>query len=107
LLSFGREPRTRPEAFILYRVRPVAFKIVRPCRNLPVQGVPFLVAYGEGGTVEFKRRSGASYTAWQRRFENAQLLELKNLNHYETIESIMKEGSSPSESVLNRLAPKR
>lgn len=72
-----------------------------PCRNLPTRGVPFLIAYGEGETDEFKRQSEAFSAVWQRRFENAQLLELKNMNHYETIESIMKESSALSQSVMS------
>ena len=78
-----------------------------PYRNLPAQGAPFLIAYGEGETAEFKRQSEAFYTVWQRRFQNAQLLELKNMNHYETIESVMDEGTALTESVVDWFALKR
>ncbi len=64
-----------------------------PCRNLPRSGPPLVIAYGEKDTPEFKRQSSEFAVAW-RRCGSVELLELKTLNHYETIESIIQPNSA-------------
>jgi arylformamidase len=70
-----------------------------PCRNLPQNEPPLLIAYGENDTAEFKRQAREFFALWQRRYANSELLQLTGLNHYETIESI-----TQPESVLARAA---
>jgi arylformamidase len=70
-----------------------------PCRNLPHNEPPLLIAYGEYDTAEFKRQAREFFALWQRRYANSELLQLTGLNHYETIESI-----TQPESVLARAA---
>lgn len=71
-----------------------------PCRVLPANGVPLLIAYGELETNEFKRQARDFAAAWQRRFANCRLLELKGLNHYETIETFIDQQSTLSEAIF-------
>jgi arylformamidase len=60
-----------------------------PCHNLPADGVPIVVAFGELETAEFKRQARDFADLWNRRFGSARLVELQGLNHYETIETFI------------------
>ena len=65
-----------------------------PCCNLPAEGSPVVVAYGELETAEFKRQARVFAELWKGRFGNSQLLELPGLNHYETIEAFIDQKST-------------
>ena len=71
-----------------------------PCHNLPANGVPLLVGYGEFETDEFKRQAKDFAAIWERRYGNSRLLELQGLNHYETIETITEAKSALSREVF-------
>jgi arylformamidase len=71
-----------------------------PCHNLPADGVPLLVGYGELETDEFKRQAKDFAAIWECRYGNSRLLELQGLNHYETIETITEAESTLSREVF-------
>lgn len=71
-----------------------------PCRNLPENGPPVLIGYGELETAEFKRQAHDFEAVWQRRYRNAVRLELKGLNHYETIETLTDADSPLSRAII-------
>jgi arylformamidase len=60
-----------------------------PCRNLPAQGAPLLIAHGELETSEFKRQSRVFAGLWQKRFGNCREMEVQGVNHYEVIETLI------------------
>lgn len=71
-----------------------------PCYNLPAEGPPIVVAYGELETAEFKRQASVFADLWNERFGSSRLLELQSLNHYETIETFIDQKSKLSETVF-------
>jgi arylformamidase len=75
-----------------------------PCHNLPADGMPLLIGYGEFDTPEFRRQANDFEALWQRRYGNARRLVLPGLNHYETIETIVDSGSPLSHAVLDEYA---
>jgi arylformamidase len=75
-----------------------------PCRSLPANGIAMIISYGELETDEFKRQAKDFAALWQRRFGNSSLLELKGLNHYETIESFIDRKSALAEAVFDLFA---
>ena len=75
-----------------------------PCCNLPAEGSPIVVAYGELETAEFKRQAKEFAQTWKQRFGNSQLLELPSLNHYETIETFIDQKSTLSRTTFELFA---
>lgn len=71
-----------------------------PCHNLPVNGVPIAVGYGELETDEFKRQSKDFAAVWERRYGASRLVELEDLNHYQTIEMLADARSAVSQTVF-------
>ncbi len=71
-----------------------------PCRNLPVNGSPVLIGYGEFDTAEFRRQANDFEAVWQRCYGNAGRIELAGLNHYETIETLTDPESPLSRAVM-------
>lgn len=71
-----------------------------PCRNLPENGPPLLVAYGSQETAEFRRQAQDYAKLWGRRHGNCEILELPGLNHYETIESLTNPASMLSQRTI-------
>jgi arylformamidase len=59
-----------------------------PCRNLPPDPPPVLIAFGEKETAEFRRQSRDFARLYSRRTQSVELLELAGLNHYETVETL-------------------
>lgn len=70
-----------------------------PCRNLPEEGPPTLIVYGQHETSEFKRQAMTFEAAWSRRYGNARWLELAGANHYEAIEMLVDPASEISRAV--------
>ena len=70
-----------------------------PCRNLPMDGAPLTISYGGLETSEFKRQAKYFADLWRRCYGNCHEMELKSLNHYETIETL-----TSSESPLTQAA---
>jgi arylformamidase len=60
-----------------------------PCRNLPASGAPVLVAHGELEAPEFKRQARSFAEVWQRRYGNSREMEVRSVNHYEIIETLV------------------
>ncbi|HET7803017.1 MAG TPA: alpha/beta hydrolase [Pseudolabrys sp.] len=71
-----------------------------PCHNLPADGVPIVVAFGELETAEFKRQARDFADLWKRRFGSSRLLELQGENHYETIETFIDGKSKLAEAAF-------
>jgi arylformamidase len=71
-----------------------------PCRNLPVEGPPTLIAYGQHETSEFKRQAIAFETTWNNRYSNSRHLELAGVNHYEAIEKLVDPASQISRAAM-------
>ncbi len=59
-----------------------------PCRNLPTDGPPLTITYGELETLEFKRQANYFSDVWQRSYGNCREIEIKRVNHYEIIETL-------------------
>lgn len=70
-----------------------------PCRNLPVDGAPSLIAYGGLESSEFKRQSRTFAEMWQRRFGNCREMEVEGRNHYEIVEGLIDPASQLTEAV--------
>jgi arylformamidase len=71
-----------------------------PCRNLPSEGPPTLIAYGEHETSEFKRQATAFEASWNNRYGNSRHLELAGVNHYEAIEMLVDPASQISRAAM-------
>ena len=70
-----------------------------PCRNLPEQGPPALIVYGDGETAEFKRQAQSFEAAW-RQSGKSRLVEIAGANHYEVIELLIATDSQFAREVL-------
>jgi arylformamidase len=70
-----------------------------PCRNLPTEGPPTLIAYGQHETSEFKRQAIAFETTWSTRYGNSRRMELAGVNHYEAIELLVDPESEITQAV--------
>jgi hypothetical protein len=63
-----------------------------------------VVAFGELETAEFKRQAKEFAQTWKGRYKNSQLIELKGLTHYETIETFIDQKSTLSRTIFELFA---
>lgn len=75
-----------------------------PCRNLPANGAPALIAYGELETSEFKRQARAFAEIWQGQYGNCREMEIERVNHYEVIETLTNSESQLTRATLEWLS---
>lgn len=73
-----------------------------PCHNLPAASPGLLIVYGERDSSEFQRQSKEYARVCQRLFQTCGLLQLRGLNHYETIETLARPDSVLAKAAMMR-----